>query len=84
MKNLSKIFNKNTEKNSKLSFHPIKSLEIKESIFVSSKNKFEVLFIKEGPYWKGTTLQFSGVNSLGFYHLVQKKLIDWTVFSSGI
>jgi hypothetical protein len=33
---------------------------VKESIFVSSKNKNEVLFVREGPYWEGTTLQFSG------------------------
>ena len=24
---------------------------IKESLLVSSQNKFEVLFVKEGPYW---------------------------------
>lgn len=27
---------------------------VKESIFVSSDNKFQVLFVNQGPYWKGT------------------------------
>ena len=57
---------------------------IKESILVSSKNKSEVLFVKEGPYWEGTTLHFSASNASVFYSLVQKKLIDWTIFSSGV
>ena len=46
---------------------------IKESILVSSKNKFEVLFVREVPYWKGNILQFSGSNATRFYSLVQKK-----------
>ena len=33
---------------------------VKESIQVNLKNKYEVLFIKEGPYWQGNTRQFSG------------------------
>jgi hypothetical protein len=57
---------------------------IKEPILVTSKNKFEVLFVKEGPYWQGTILQFSGSNALGFYTFVQKNLIDWTIFSSAV
>ena len=57
---------------------------IKKPILVNLKNKFEVLFIKEGPYWQGTTLQFSGSNAFVFYAFVQKKLIDWTIFSSGV
>ncbi|MEY2702450.1 MAG: hypothetical protein RLY43_1083, partial [Bacteroidota bacterium] len=55
---------------------------IKESILVSSANQFEVLFVKEGPYWQGTTLHFSGSNAAGFYSLVQKKLVNWEIFSS--
>lgn len=35
---------------------------IKEFIFVSSKNKSQVLFVREGLSWEGTTLQFSGSN----------------------
>jgi hypothetical protein len=57
---------------------------IKEPILVTSKNKFEVLFVKEGPYWQSTILQFSGSNALGFYTFVQKNLIDWTIFSSAV
>ena len=44
---------------------------VKESIFVSSKNKFQVLFVNEGPYWKGTYVHFSGRNATIFYHLVK-------------
>lgn len=33
---------------------------VKEPIQVNYTNKFEVLFVKEGPYWQGTTLNFSG------------------------
>ena len=36
---------------------------IKEPIQVNLNNKFEVIFVNEGPYWKGTTLQFSGSNA---------------------
>ena len=57
---------------------------IKEFIFVSSKNKNEVLFVREGPYWEGTILQFSGLNAFVFYTFVQKSLIDWTIFSSAV
>ena len=49
---------------------------VKESIFVSSKNKNEVLFVREGPYWEGTTLQFSGLNAFVFYTFAQKNLIE--------
>ena len=57
---------------------------IKEPIQVNFNNKFEVLFVKEGPYWQGTTLQFSGSNAFVFYAFVQKNLIDWTIFSSAV
>jgi hypothetical protein len=57
---------------------------IREPVRFSSTNKFEVLFVKEGPYWNGTTLRFSGVNSRAFYNLIQKNLIDWTLFSSAV
>jgi hypothetical protein len=57
---------------------------IKEPIQVDSSNKFEVLFVKEAPYWTGTILQFSGPNAFVFYAFVQKNLIDWTIFSSAV
>ena len=57
---------------------------IKESIFVNSQNKFEVLFVKEGPYWEGTILYFSGSNATLFYSLIQKEVIYWEIFSSGV
>ena len=57
---------------------------VKESIQVNLKNKYEVLFIKEGPYWQGTTLQFSGFIAKIFYSLIKQELVSWTIFSSAI
>jgi hypothetical protein len=57
---------------------------IKEPIQVNSSNKFEALFVKEAPYWRGTILQFSGPNAFVFYAFVRKNLIDWTIFSSAV
>jgi hypothetical protein len=56
----------------------------KEAIRVNSKNKFKVIFVKEGPYWNGTILQFSGKNALFFYICIQKRLVPWKIFSSAI
>lgn len=55
---------------------------IKEPILVDSKTQFETLFVKEGPYWDGTILHFSGSNANRFYSLVQKKLVNWKIFYS--
>ena len=55
---------------------------VKESIFVSSDNKFQVLFVNEGPYWKGTSVHFSGTNAVFFYSLIKRKLINWKFFPS--
>lgn len=57
---------------------------VKEPIQVNYTNKFEVLFVKESPYWQGTTLNFSGLNAFVFYAFLQKNLIDWTIFSSAV
>jgi len=57
---------------------------VKESIFVSSKNKFQVLFVHEAPYWKGTCVHFSGASATFFYSLVKQTLINWEFFSSAI
>ena len=57
---------------------------VEESIQVNLKNKYEVLFIKEGPYWQGTTLQFSGFNAKIFYSLIKQELVSWTIFSSAV
>ena len=57
---------------------------VKESIFVSSKNKFQVLFVNEAPYWEGTSVQFSGMNAAFFYSLIKRKLINWKLFSYAI
>ena len=57
---------------------------IKEFIFVSSKNKYQVLFVREESYWEGSILRFSGSNAYVFYTYVQKELIDWTIFYSSV
>ena len=57
---------------------------IKESILVSSKNKFQVLFVHEAPYWKGTFVYFSGASATFFYSLVKQTSINWEFFSSAI
>lgn len=56
---------------------------IKEPIFVNDKNKLEIIFIKEAPYWQGTIINFSGLNGFVFYAFVKKKLINLQLFSSG-
>lgn len=57
---------------------------VKESIFFSSDNKFQVLFVNEGPYWKGTSVHFSSTNAAFFYSLIKRKLINWKFFPSAI
>jgi hypothetical protein len=57
---------------------------IKESILVSSKNKFQVLFVHEAPYWKGTSVYFSGASATFFYSFVKQTSINWEFFSSAI
>lgn len=56
----------------------------KEVIKEAPENKFEVLFIKNGDYWDGTLLHFSGKNAAHFYKSVREKKIDFQIFSSGI
>jgi hypothetical protein len=51
---------------------------------VNSKNKFQVLFVYEALYWKGTYVQFSGASATYFYNLVKQTLINWEFFSSAI
>ena len=53
---------------------------IKEPILVSSKNKFQVLFVYEAPYWKGTYVQFSGSSATCFYSLLKQTLINQDFF----
>ena len=58
------------------------SKPVKESIFVSSENKFQVLFVNDHSYWKGTLLQFSGLNASQFYFLAKQNIIDWKIFDT--
>lgn len=53
----------------------------KEYINENPKNTFEVLFVTDTPHWKGTTLQFSGLNAQKFYTLMKDKLVSWELFS---
>ena len=55
---------------------------IKQSILVNLKNKYEVLFVVDNPYWQGTLLHFSGANAKNFYSLVKRELVSWKLFSS--
>lgn len=57
---------------------------IKESLRFSSKNQFEVSFVTDNAYWRGTLLNFPGLNANHFYTLVKSKSIDWRIFSSAV
>jgi hypothetical protein len=57
---------------------------IKESILVTSKNKFKVCFVVDNFYWPGPLLHFSGSNPTRFYFFAKEQIIDWTIFSSGV
>ena len=57
---------------------------VKELIFLSSDNQFQVLFVNKGPYWKGTSVHFSSTNAAFFYSLIKRKLINWKFFPSAI
>jgi hypothetical protein len=57
---------------------------MKKSIQINPSNEFEVLLVKEGPYWKGTTVNFSGTNAPIFYKFIQETRIDWEIFSFGV
>ena len=39
------------------------SKSVQERMLVNSKNQFAILFITQHSYWKGTFLQFSGLNA---------------------
>ena len=56
----------------------------KESIFVSSDNQFQALFVNEGPYWKDVSVHFSSTNAVFFYSLIKRNLINWKFLSSAI
>lgn len=57
---------------------------IKEPIFVHSKNQFQVCFVRDNSYWRGTLLHFSGINATRFYFFLKEQIIDWTIFSSAV
>ena len=60
------------------------SKPIQEKILDNYKNQFEILFINDHSYWKGTLLQFSGSNASRFYFLARKNNIDWQIFEKAI
>ena len=55
-------------------------------LILKSRNGYKVSFIKltynpeSNIYWTGLIIKFSGENGKYFYSLVQKKLIDWSIF----
>jgi len=49
-------------------------------MLVNSKNQFAILFVNDHSYWKGTLLQFSGLNASRFYFLAKQNIIDWKIF----
>jgi hypothetical protein len=53
----------------------------KEFIKVNPENRLEVLFVTDTPYWDGTILQFSGLNTRKFYTLIKDELVSWELFS---
>ena len=57
---------------------------IQEPIFIKKTYSYKVIFVRQAPFWEGTILHFSGSNAAIFYSLLQKKLIDWTIFSTGV
>lgn len=60
------------------------SKSIQERILVNSKNQFQVCFVGDNPYWDGTLLHFSGLNTTRFYFFLKEQIIDWTIFSSAV
>lgn len=55
------------------------SKPVKESIFVNSENKFQVLFVNDHSSWKGSLLQFSGLNTSQYYFLAKQNIMDWKI-----
>ena len=58
------------------------SKPVQERMLVNSKNQFAILFVNEHSYWKGTLLQFSGLNASHFYFLAKQNIIDWKIFDT--
>lgn len=48
----------------------------KETIWVNSNNKLEVVFVTDNSYWDGILLNFSGINAKAFYLLIKEGEID--------
>jgi len=57
-----------------------------EDLIFKITNKYKVSFIKStinpesNSHWTGLIIRFSGENGEYFYSLVQKKLINWSIF----
>lgn len=56
------------------------SKPVQERMLVNSKNQFAILFVNDNSYWKGTLLQFSGLNASRFYFFAKQNIIDWKIF----
>ena len=68
----------------KLGFNSYKESGKLTKPMVSSKNKFEVCFVGDNPYWDGTLCHFSGLNASRFYFFSKEQIIDWTIFFSAV
>lgn len=55
------------------------NLPIKQVRFQPT-NSFQVLFLKDLPYWHGTVLQFSGPNANEFYNRLKQNTVNWNFF----
>ena len=55
-----------------------------EELKVSRLNPNSVLFVKDGPYWDGTLLHFSGKNAKQFYQYAKTNSINWNLFSNAV
>jgi hypothetical protein len=52
----------------------------KEILQADPMNSFEVVFLKDIPYWDGTILEFSGINAREFYKCLKEHTVDWKLF----
>ena len=52
----------------------------KKNLLVRDNNKFEAIFETDFPFWKGTKLNFPGINAQRFYFFVKEGYIDWDAF----
>ena len=60
------------------------SQPIREAILVDLENEAEAWFFHDNLYWRGSLIQFSGLNAAKFYRYVKINLIDWKIFENAV